>query len=484
MGDAQCLAVVLWVLFTYCFAVANNAPKLWIKSAERRAGKTRLLEVLRHLAERALTTNYISAAMLPRVVDQYHPTLLMDEIDTFLTGSEEMRGVLNSGFDRESYVIIGTKVGDDWVPRKFSAWCPQALAGIGELPDTIADRSLCIELQRKPRRQKVTRLRRRDSGPLEELAQRCARWAADNIDELADAEPAMPEALNDRASDSWELCIAIADRIGEEAGERARRAALKISGDGVAISSIGEQLLSDVRDIFESMRPIPAHEQKISSSDLVLRLRELIHRPWPDLGNGTPLTQATLARLLKPFHITPGQVWIKGANIRGYARTAFNDAFERYLPPLKPGPDKFLSHTPRDNAKKAARPLGDEEFRGFEAEIGALGETGPSTLKSNENPSETASPSGLTPANGLDEEVAKENSAEPQISSISPARSQPNGLDASSSRKPRSKVEEQILQLWREHPDWSFHKLGRECAVTHKRVQRVITQAIAEERAP
>jgi hypothetical protein len=287
------------------------------------------------------------------MVDQYHPTLLMDEIDTFLNGSEEMRGVLNSGFDRESYVIIGTKVGDDWVPRKFSAWCPQALAGIGELPDTIADRALCIELQRKPRRQKVKRLRRRDSGPLEELGQRCARWAADNIDDLADAEPAMPEALNDRASDAWELCIAIADRIGEEAGERARRAALKISVDGIAISSIGEQSLSDIRDIFEAMRPIPTQEQKISSSDLVLRLRELIHRPWPDLGNGTPLTQATLARLLKPFHITPGQVWIKGANIRGYVRTAFNDAFERYLPPLKPGPDKFLWHTPRDTAKKS-----------------------------------------------------------------------------------------------------------------------------------
>ena len=104
MSREQCWTVALWVLFTHCFAAANNAPKLWVKSAERRSGKTRLLEVLKQLTARALTTNYISPAMLPRVVEEHQPTLLMDEADTFLRGSEEMRGVLNSGFDRGSYV--------------------------------------------------------------------------------------------------------------------------------------------------------------------------------------------------------------------------------------------------------------------------------------------------------------------------------------------------------------------------------------------
>jgi hypothetical protein len=172
MTDAQRRTVALWVLFTHCFAAAHNAPKLWIKSAERRSGKTRLLEVLKHLTARALAANYISAAMLPRVIEKHQPTLLLDEIDTFLHRSEELRGVLNSGFDPESYVIIGVKSGDDWIPKKFSAWCPQALAGIGELPDTIADRSFTIELERKPRSRKVKRLRRRDTGSLEILAQR------------------------------------------------------------------------------------------------------------------------------------------------------------------------------------------------------------------------------------------------------------------------------------------------------------------------
>jgi putative DNA primase/helicase len=191
------------------------------------------------------------AAILPRVIEQHQPTLLLDEIDTFISSSEELRGVLNSGFDPESFVIIGTNVGDDWVPKRFSAWCPQTLAGLGKLPDTVADRCFAIELDRKPREQIVSKLRRRDTGPLKILARKAARWAEDNADELAIAEPEMPPELNDRASDAWELCIAIGDRARGHWPRRARQAALRISGDDAAFEeSIRVQLLSDIRDAF------------------------------------------------------------------------------------------------------------------------------------------------------------------------------------------------------------------------------------------
>jgi hypothetical protein len=83
------------------------------------------------------------------------------------------------------------------------------------------------------------------------------------------------------------------------------------------------------------MRPVPGTEQKISSYDLVRKLNELIHRPWPEFRKGLPLSQTTLASLLKPFHAAPGQLKIDGVNTRGYVRTAFKHAFERYLPPLE-----------------------------------------------------------------------------------------------------------------------------------------------------
>jgi hypothetical protein len=480
MGETQRWTTALWVVFTYCFAAANNAPKLWVKSAERRSGKTRLLEVLKYLTFRALGANYISAAMLPRVVESYRPTLLLDEIDTFLTSSEEMRGVINSGFDRDSYFIIGVRVGDDWVPKRFSPWCPQALAGIGSLPDTIVDRSFCIELERKSRDKKVRRLRRRDAGPLKQLAQKCARWAADNLYELEDAVPDMPRGLNDRASDAWELCVAIADLAGETWSRQARKAALEISGDGIEITSVGEQLLSDIRDIFETMHNVPKKWQRIAGHTLVFKLNEMIDRPWPEYRKGYPLTQATLAHLLKPFHISPCQLWIDNRNIRGYTRTSFEPAFARYLPPLKGVAAESFLAPPSVSPIQPARPLEDEEISGFQAEIEVLGESGPSTSKSPQKLRKTKNPSDIARANSPDTDPPKENFAKRQVSSVSPSQDPPNGLDTSPPKQPRSEVEEQILRLRLEHPDWSFRQIARACAVTDKRVQRVVAQAAAE----
>jgi hypothetical protein len=222
MRLVQCWAVALWLIFTYIFELCYSLPKLRIKSAERRSGKTRLLQLLQHLASRAVPADYISPAMLPRVITKAKPTLLLDETDTFVVGNEQMRGVLNSGFDRGTYVMIGVPSGNDWIPTRFNAWCPQALAGIGDLPDTITDRSFTIELERKPRNVEVKRLRRRDIEDLQPLEQKIARWAEDNKAEIEDRlEGPAPKGLDrihDRAADAWEPCIVIADLISEECG--------------------------------------------------------------------------------------------------------------------------------------------------------------------------------------------------------------------------------------------------------------------------
>ena len=51
---------------------------------------------------------------------------LVDEADTFLRNSDELRGVLNAGHTRASAVVIRT-VGDEHEPRTFSVWCPKAM---------------------------------------------------------------------------------------------------------------------------------------------------------------------------------------------------------------------------------------------------------------------------------------------------------------------------------------------------------------------
>ena len=78
----------------------------------------------------------------------------MDEADTVLPGNEELRGILNSGHTRRTAFVLRT-VGDNHEPRQFSTWAPLAIAMIGNLPGTLADRSIVLPMRRKRRDEKV-----------------------------------------------------------------------------------------------------------------------------------------------------------------------------------------------------------------------------------------------------------------------------------------------------------------------------------------
>jgi putative DNA primase/helicase len=77
----------------------------------------------------------VTAPVVFRAVEKWKPTLLIDEADTFLHDSDELRGVLNSGHNRRSAIIIRT-VGEDHEPKQFSTWCPKVISKIGKLPPT------------------------------------------------------------------------------------------------------------------------------------------------------------------------------------------------------------------------------------------------------------------------------------------------------------------------------------------------------------
>jgi hypothetical protein len=81
MSGAQADAIALWVVHTHTFDAAEATPYLAITSAEKRSGKTRLLEALELLVARPWLTGRASAAVLPRKVDAERPTLLLDESD-------------------------------------------------------------------------------------------------------------------------------------------------------------------------------------------------------------------------------------------------------------------------------------------------------------------------------------------------------------------------------------------------------------------
>lgn len=187
---------------------------------------------------------------------------------------------------------------------------------------------MVIDMKRKRRDQKVRRLRARDGGEFHEIARRMARWADDNMAALGDADPAVPEELNDRAADAWVPPLAIADAIDGGWPRRAREAAIELSGEETDTQSHGEQLLADIRYPFAE-----SNADRLSSDELVAYLVRLEGRPWAELGKTRkPLTKNGLAVLLRPFKIHSDSIRLDdGRTPKGYHRRAFEDAFARYL---------------------------------------------------------------------------------------------------------------------------------------------------------
>jgi putative DNA primase/helicase len=329
VSESAVTAITLWIIHTYAHEAANVSPVLAINSPEKRCGKTTLIELLTALVIRPLSASNLTPATIFRGVQAYHPTLLIDEADTFLNGdSDELRGILNSGHRRRTAIVLRT-VGDTHEVKQFSTWCPKAIAAIGKLPDTLADRSIVIEMRRRSPDEKVEGLRfDRIAKEVEPVRRQAFRWFQDNRHSLTMAEPEIPVGIDDRAADNWRALLAIADAAGLEWAKLARQAATELCGNrDVEDESARTMLLTDIRNLFTGQKT-----DKLTSEDIVKVFGEMETRPWSEWKSGKPITQRQLAKLLKPFKIEPKVIRTLCGTPRGYTLDQFDDAFTRYLP--------------------------------------------------------------------------------------------------------------------------------------------------------
>lgn len=316
----------LWAIHTYITVAALCSPILAITSPLMRCGKTTLLGVLSEIVKKPLPASNITPAALFRAIEKFKPTILIDEADTFLKDHNELRGVINSGHTRRSAFVVRV-VGDNHEPTPFSTWSAKTIALIGKLPDTLRDRTIEIKMRRRLPNERIKKLK--NSTEFTAIKQRMARWAADNIEAVKDAEPVMPKNLSDRASDNWRELLKIAQVLGGDWPERASQAAEAAGAETGDNDSASIKLLADIRELFR-MR----NTDQIESSDLVEYLIEKEDRPFCEWKNGKPITARGVARLLAPFGVKPNQYRINDKKCRGYHLADFEAIFSRYIPDL------------------------------------------------------------------------------------------------------------------------------------------------------
>jgi hypothetical protein len=311
-------ALALWTLHTYAFNLRDVTAYLGIESPEKRCGKTTLLGLLSRLVHRPVVAANISPPAFFRVIEEIQPTLIIDEADTFVRGNDKLRGILNAGYSRATAFVVRVgpqRASEEMAPlRTFSCWCPKAMAAIGRLPETLADRCILIAMQRKTTAEQCDRLRHLDSTAFRRKA---ARFILDHHDAIAQAKPELPPGINDRAADIWEPLFALADLAGGEWPQKARHAALQLTDRA--------QETSPIAGLFLAISAVFAKKQtdQLYSSTLVDGLNALPHHLWRSITKGQDLSERLLAQLLRPYSIAPGVLKINDHRGRGYKHDDF-----------------------------------------------------------------------------------------------------------------------------------------------------------------
>jgi hypothetical protein len=331
-------AIALWVIFTHAHDCFQASPLLSVSSPSPECGKSTLLTFLAAVVRYAIPASNVTPAALFRAVDAWHPTLLIDEADTFLKDNDELRGIIDSGHNRQFAFLIRT-VGDNHEPQRFSTWAPKAIAFIGKMHATLSGRSISIRLKKKLPCQAIEQLRQDRLSHLVPLLRKTARWAADNAEALTASDPQLPPILQARLGDNWRPLLAIADLAGGEWPARARRIAEAFAAE--ATDNIASVLmLGDVYDLFEARGVDALHSQ-----DIIDHLNDIEDRRWAEWNKGRGVTKNTLATILKSFDVHPRQVWAGDRNLKGYTREHIHLAYIPYLP------------------DRTIEPLADEELR-------------------------------------------------------------------------------------------------------------------------
>ncbi len=332
-SDHARVAHVLWVAHTHLMDCWQSTPRIAFLSPEPGSGKSRALEVTEPLVPNpVLAVNVSPAYLFRKIGDEENgpPTVLYDEIDTVFgpkaKENEELRGLLNAGHRRGAVagrcVVRGKSVFTEEIP----AYAAVALAGLGDLPDTILTRSVQVRMRRRAPGERVEPFRPRlYESEGHALRDRLAAWAMRVHDVVDGAWPKMPEGVVDRDADVWEALLAVADAAGGDWPKRARVAAVAlVAASKASTPSLGVRLLQDLKQVF-------GDRDHIATETIISKLVDIDDAPWGDL-RGKPIDARGLSNRLRPYGIEPKNVRIGDRVVKGYYRADLVDAWARYLP--------------------------------------------------------------------------------------------------------------------------------------------------------
>jgi hypothetical protein len=331
------LVIALWVVATYIWTAFDAFPYLVVTSATKRSGKTRLLELISFVASNSRLFTDISPAALYRTIDGEKPTLLLDEAEMFSSAKSEYRSLLNTGYRRGQTV----KRHDG----EYETYCPKAFALIGDVHDTLRDRSVVIEMRRgEAARRFVYAVAKEEGAALREIINATVSLKAEEITAAVRKFEGL-SFLTDRDEEIWSPLFILCRLICPDRIDELTRAAADISAAKTAkarrYSELGDQEDRMQEEeyavrLLRDMLHVIGDQNQITTQEAITKLRQILTSPWRRF-HGEGLKDGiegamVVAGLLSRFGVKPSTIRIAakdvgtGSTAKGYKRQALLNA--------------------------------------------------------------------------------------------------------------------------------------------------------------
>ena len=163
----------------------------------------------------------------------------------------------------------------------------------------------------------------------EPLRKALREWVDVNSNNFRQARPEMPSELNSRARDVWKGLFKIAESAGDTWKEKAWNACLvlQVGREGEDEVSWKLRLLEDIRRVFDGDR--------MGTQELLDALKTIEDASYKfnERFNSHYLSNGLKDYQIKSEQLTPRTTHgEEGKQYRGYRRSAFEEAWKRYLP--------------------------------------------------------------------------------------------------------------------------------------------------------
>jgi hypothetical protein len=326
---------VVWIIGTYVYRCFPLYPYYWIKSPTKRCGKTRLLELMSALCFNAEGVETApTEAVLFRLPSITGGALPWDEAENLFNQRDkgDLISILNTAYRKEG--IVRRCEGKDHRIKTYGVYRPIALAGISSLPDTVADRSLKMELIRKRGDEKVGRLQigRLDS-QLQEIRDELHIFALDNAHHILEAynefeDDLIPSGADDRLRDAFEVMMSVVSPIlyshaHHHVLTQLQKAVRELSG----IRNFDEEDSYFIR----AVNILKSELDQINDDKLILASEEAVEL-FQDGGIGWIKEPKDASSILRKFKIRSEPHRIGNTVKRGYkiTKSMIDDLYSRY----------------------------------------------------------------------------------------------------------------------------------------------------------